>query len=163
MIRGSYLMTQITDAKRNARESSFGFLVQTLARRMDVRMRDRLKELDVDVKIFANLMFLSERDGITQREIGNELNFPEYYTSRNVDALIKYGFAERRPDPGSRRSTLIFLTDAGRAKAAELPVVIAAMNDEMLGGLGPDERAQLVGLMQKVAGVGSAARGPEPD
>ena len=153
MVRGHFLMTQTAPAKPKIREESFGFLVQTLARRLDERMKVRLKELDVDLKIFANLMFLSHKDGITQREIGNHLNFPEYYTSRNVDALIKYGYAERRPDPSSRRSMLIFLTDAGHAKAKQLPPVIQAMNDEMLDVLTDKERAQLMSLMQKVTGA----------
>jgi DNA-binding MarR family transcriptional regulator len=152
MVRGHYLMTQISNAKPKVREESFGFLVQTLARRLDERMKARLKELDVDLKIFTNLMFLSHKDGITQREIGNHLNFPEYHTSRNVDALIKYGFAERRTDPSSRRSMLIFLTEKGHAKAKQLPPVIQAMNDEILGALTAKERDQLMSLMQKVTG-----------
>lgn len=152
MVGGHFLMTQISKSQPKVREESFGFLVQTLARRMDERMKARLKELDVDLKIFANLMFLSHKDGITQREIGNHLNFPEYYTSRNVDSLIKYGFAERRPDPTSRRSLLVFLTDKGREKAKQLPPVIEAMNDETLVNLTQKERVQLMSLMQKVLG-----------
>lgn len=136
------------------RENSFGFLIQTLARRIDGDMKERLKDYGVDLKIFANLMFLSTKDGVTQREIGNTLNFPDYYTSRNVDALIKEGFAERRPDPTSRRSTLIFLTPKGRAKAAELPKVIRASNEASLAGLSAAERKQVVRLLQKAAGIG---------
>jgi DNA-binding MarR family transcriptional regulator len=153
MVRGHFLMTQISTTKKKTHEGSFGFLIQTIARRVDVRMKEQLKELDVDIKIFANLMFLSEKDGITQREIGNRLNFPEYYTSRNVDSLIKYGYAERRPDPTSRRSMLIYLTDAGRAKAAQLPAIIEAVNSETLTDLTEAERDQIMSLMQKVAGV----------
>ena len=146
-------MTQISDAKKR-RENSFGFLIQTLAKRLDTRMREELSAHDVDLKIFANLMFLSEKDGVNQREIGNELNFPEYYTSRNVDALVNLGFAERRPDPNSRRSLLIYLTPAGKAKAKKLPAVIKRVNDEFLAGLSIAERNQVVSLLQKVAGVG---------
>lgn len=145
-------MTQTSEAKKQ-RENSFGFLVQTLARRLDIQMRDELKAHDVDLKIFANLMFLSEKDGVNQREIGNELNFPEYYTSRNVDALVERGFAERRPDPNSRRSFLIFLTPAGKAKAKQLPHVIKLVNDNILGELSAAERKQVISLLQTVAGV----------
>lgn len=145
-------MTQISDAKTH-RENSFGFLIQTLARRIDMQMKERLKEHDVDLKIFANLMFLSEDDGVTQREIGNKLNFPEYYTSRNVDALIKQGYAERRPDPKSRRSMLIFLTPEGRKKASELPEVIRAANEEALADLSAEERKQIIHLLQKTIGI----------
>ena len=145
-------MTQISDAKKR-RNNSFGFLIQTLAKRIEMDMRERLKEHDVDLKVFANLMFLSEKDGVTQREIGNELNFPEYYTSRNVDALVKLGYAERRPDPNSRRSILIFLTEKGRRKAADLPAVIMAANKKSLANLTPEERNQVIELLQKVIGV----------
>jgi len=145
-------MTQVAESN-GIRENSFGFLIQTLARRIDADMKERLKEHGVDLKIFANLMFLSAKDGVTQREIGNRLNFPDYYTSRNVDALIKEGFAERRPDPKSRRTTLIFLTDKGREKAAELPDVIRAANENTLAGLSADEREQVVRLLRKAAGI----------
>ncbi len=146
-------MTQLPESD-GIRENSFGFLIQTLARRIDGDMRERLKDHGVDLKIFANLMFLSAKDGITQREIGNHLNFPDYYTSRNVDALIKEGFAERRPDPKSRRSTLIFLTAKGRDKAAELPGVIRASNEKSLANLNATERAQVMRLLKKAAGMG---------
>ena len=145
-------MTQVPESD-GIRENSFGFLIQTLARRIDGDMRERLKEHGVDLKIFANLMFLSGKDGVTQREIGNSLNFPDYYTSRNVDALIKEGFAERRPDPNSRRTTLIFLTEKGRQKAAELPTVIRASNEQSLAALSASERQQVMGLLKKVLGI----------
>lgn len=146
-------MTQVPESD-GIRQNSFGFLIQTLARRIDADMKERLKAHGVDLKIFANLMFLSAKDGVTQREIGNSLNFPDYYTSRNVDALIKEGFAERRPDPKSRRSTLIYLTDKGRRKAAELPDVIRASNEKSLASLTANERKQVIRLLQKTAGLG---------
>ena len=136
------------------REKCFGFLVQTLARRIDAEMKEHLKEHGVDLRIFANLMFLSAKDDITQREIGTSLNFPDYYTSRNVDALIKEGFAERRPDPKSRRTTLVFLTEKGHTKAAELSDVIRASNEKSLAGLRASERKQVMLLLQKAAGMG---------
>lgn len=145
-------MAQITKAQRN-RENSFGFLIQTLGRRLEATMRERLSEVDVDVKIFANLMLLSDTDGINQRQLGEKLDFPEYYTSRNVDALVKAGYAERLPDPNSRRSFLVYLTDAGRAKAAELPRIIKETNDIYLDSLSIEERETVIKLLQKAAGI----------
>ncbi len=145
-------MTQVKNAKA-MRESSFGFLIQTLAREIDAKMKLALKDVGVDVKVFANLMLLSEEDGINQRTLGEKLNFPEYYTSRNVDALVEAGYAERRPDPNSRRSFLIFLTDAGRKKASELPKITRLVNDDALNNLTMAERQKVVKLLQKAAGI----------
>lgn len=147
-----YSMAQISKAQKN-RENSFGFLIQTLGRRMDSVMREKLEEVDIDIKLFANLMLLADVDGINQRQLGEKLDFPEYYTSRNVDALVKAGFAERRPDPNSRRTILIYLTDKGKKKAAELPKIIKSANDHFLKGLEADERKILISLLQKTAGI----------
>ena len=151
MIRGHFLMTQI-ELREHRREDSFGFLIQTLARTLDAKMKVELEKVGVDIKVFANLMMLGQQDGINQREIGQRLNFPEYFTSRNVDMLVDAGFAERRPDPNSRRSFLVFLTDKGRAKAEELPSIVRQVNDDVLFGLTEDERNTTIVLLQKVAG-----------
>ncbi len=155
MIRGNFLMTQI-ELKDHRREESFGFLIQTIARTLDAKMKIELEKIGVDFKIFANLMMLGQQDGINQREIGQRLNFPEYFTSRNVDALVEAGFAERRPDPDSRRSFLIFLTKEGRAKAGELPSIVRTVNDDVLGGLTAKERRSVMSVLQKVAGVAAS-------
>lgn len=158
MIRGSFLMSQISE-RQALRIGSFGFLIQTLARTLDAKMKSELEEIGVDIKLFANLMMLAEKDGINQRSLGEKLNFPEYFMSRNVDALVKAGFAERRPDPNSRRSFLIYLTEAGQAKAAELPPIIARVNDAVLKDLSASERASLVSMLQRVTGVASPSEG----
>lgn len=137
--------------KGTGRES-FGFLIQLLSRRLDVHMKTELEKQGVDIKVFSNLMMLFHKDGINQREIGKHLNFPEYYTSRNVDALVAAGFAERRADPDSRRSFLIFLTEAGRKKASQLPQVVRSSNDLFLANLDADERKDLIRLLQKATG-----------
>ena len=135
------------------REGSFGFLIQTSARRIDAEMKKQLVEHNIDIKIFANLMMLAEEDGINQRQLGKKLGYPEYFTSRNIDALVESGFAERQPDPQSRRSFLIFLTTKGREKAAELPAIIQACNDIFLAPLSKTERVAIIALLQKVAEI----------
>lgn len=150
-------MTQIPEDKispaQRSREHSFGYLMQSIARHIDVSMKERLAEVGVDVKIFANLMILLEQDGINQRELGDILNFPDYYTSRNIDTLVKLGFAERRPDPNSRRTILIFLTEEGRKKAMKLPKIIRESNDHYLGNLDNDEKTQIIKLLHKIHGI----------
>lgn len=152
MIGGCFLMKRIK-LKDHRREDSFGFLIQTVARTLDAKMKVELEKVGVDIKVFANLMMLGQQDGINQREIGQRLNFPEYFTSRNMDALVDAGFAERHPDPDSRRSFLVYLTKEGRAKAEELPAIVRDVNDDVLSGLTEKERQSVTAILQKVAGV----------
>lgn len=145
-------MSQLSKAQRE-RQASFGFLLQLLARRMDNLMKQRLSEVDIDLKTFANLRMLSEKDGINQRELGRLMEFPDYFTSRSVDALVEAGLVERRPDPSSRRSVLIFLTSKGRKKAQQLPKIVSSVNNEFLEALNGHEKRQVIQLLQKVANI----------
>lgn len=145
-------MSKLSKTQRE-RQSSFGFLLQLLTRRMDKLMKQRLSEIDIDLKTFVSLRMLSDGDGIKQRELGRLLDFPEYQTSRNVDSLVKAGFVERRPDPNSRRSVLIFLTNKGREKVKQLPKIISSVNRDFLKALDEQERKQAVKLLQKVANI----------
>jgi len=159
MMESSFIMTQISKAQQN-RQSSLGFLVQLLARRIESVMKDELGEIGVDTKIFSNLMMLSEKDGITQRQLGRLLDFPEYYTSRNVDILVEAGYAERRPDPDSRRTVLIYLTETGRKKAKALPTIISSVNSQFMDPLSEKEQQQMIKLLHKVAHI---PPGGDPD
>lgn len=143
---------KISKEQRN-REHSFGYLMQTIGRNIDIEMKGRLANVGIDVKIFANLMILLEQDGVNQRELGEILNFPDYYTSRNIDTLVKLGYAERRPDPKSRRTILIYLTQEGRKKAMLLPKIIREANEYYLRNLDDDERKQILKLLHKVHGI----------
>lgn len=145
-------MTLSSKAKQT-RTNSFGFLVHSIGRRIDTRMKEQLATHDIDVKVLASLMTLAEEEGVNQRHLGNKMGFPEYFTSRNIDALVKCGFVVRKPDPDSRRTVLLYLTDAGRAKAASLPEIITANNAEFLLPLNNKEQKTLISLLQKIAGV----------
>lgn len=138
------------------RTASLGFLIQIMARRIEERMKLLLQEHDIDIKVFPNLITLRDNEGLSQRELGRHLDFPEYATSRHVDALVRDGFAERRPDPNSRRAVKIFLTDLGRQKADLLPSIIRASNKDLLEGLSAEEVELLIPLLQKL--VATTAR-----
>ena len=140
------------DARRS-REASFGFLLQLLARRMDGLMKQRLDDIGLSIKAFANIRLLSEKDGVSQRELGRLLEFPGYHTSRSIDELIADGLVERQPDPQSRRSVKIFLTAKGRRIAKKLPEIIESVNSEFLADLTPAEQRSALNLLQKIAKI----------
>lgn len=119
-------------------------------------MVNQLNEIGLDLKMFVSLAFLNEKDGITQRELGKLIDFPDYTTSRNVDVLENAGLVERRKDPSSRRSHLIFLTKAGRKKASQLHLILEDNNKEILKKLSKKENEQLIKLLQKAAGITEA-------
>tara|TARA_B100001146_G_scaffold223885_1_gene239776 strand:+ start:8834 stop:9292 length:459 start_codon:yes stop_codon:yes gene_type:complete len=146
------LMTKETDFTTE-RDSSFGYLVEQVVRKFEDNAKFELSAIGLNYKFYLPLLALLVEDGVNQRQLGLKLNFPEYFTSRNIDAMVKAGFAERRPDPNSRRSVLVFLTKAGRAKAECLPGLARRLNEEVLAELTKDEQQKVVKLLKKVAGI----------
>lgn len=88
---------------------------------------------------------------------------PAGMTNR-LDRLENAGWVERRPDPADRRSTLIVLTDAGRAKAIEAARAHVDAEAELFAVLNATERRQLDQLLGRLLGAYDDARlTPAPD
>lgn len=143
-----------TSRFRTIRENSLGYLIHMLSRRTERTMCDQLEGVELSLRQFANLMILADQDGINQRQLGEKLDDPDYATSRSLDALVEAGYVERRPDPKSRRSLLVFLTDKGRSKVSDLPAIVKEVNDFHFRNLSDDERQVLVRILQKAVGIG---------
>lgn len=141
----------IEDNRQSIREGSFGFLINSVSRRVHSQMRAELECVNVDFRAFANLMLLSEEDGINQSHLAQKTNAPEYFTSRSIDQMEEAGLVERRPDPKSRRARLIYLTSKGRKKATLLPPIVNRVNENAMSALNLDEKEILISLLQKIA------------
>lgn len=67
-----------------------------------------------------------------------------------LDELESAGLVRRRPDPRDRRARLVDPTDAGRKAYEAASAEIRAVEDDLLGDLGPAEREQFVATLQRV-------------
>ena len=68
-----------------------------------------------------------------------------------LDGLEGDGLVTRAPDPSDRRARVIELTPHGRAKFAAIQRDVHAMEDELLGVLGPSERKALRTALPRLA------------
>ncbi|MCF4098818.1 MarR family winged helix-turn-helix transcriptional regulator [Maritalea mediterranea] len=70
--------------------------------------------------------------------------------TNRIDKLEKAGLIERRPNPNDRRSNLVALTAAGRAKIDEMVPEHVANEASLLAALSADEITQLNHLTRKL-------------
>ena len=83
--------------------------------------------------------------------------------SRQVSALERSGYVERRPDPLDGRASLIRLSDAGAAALAHTREARGQWAAEALSDWTEDEARQFTGLLEKLAdGLDAAGRGRPP-
>jgi len=96
------------------------------------------------------LRALSERDGITQRDLAEVLHLSRPTVTTMLQRLEQNGLIERWDDEVDQRLTRIRLTGQGRSQSEKLESSFAAYVDETIGAMSePDRRefARLLGLL----------------
>lgn len=99
---------------------------------------------------YALLAALGEFGSISQADLGRRTRIDRSDIVATVNELAGRGFVERSPDEGDRRRKIVTITDAGTAHLAELDERLAGAQDELLAGLDPAERAELVRLLTRI-------------
>ncbi len=102
-----------------------------------------LKPLGLSIPQFDVLSTLSEREGISQRELAERLYVTKGNVSGLIDRLVETELVERRAMPDDRRSHALFLTPRGRMLAEE---GMAAQRRYVENTLGRLERRDLEAL-----------------
>ena len=89
--------------------------------------------------------------GLRIGELADGVGVDDTTATRLVDRLEAMGVAERRSEPGDRRATTVGLTRAGEELVAGIAAQRQLFFGDVLAGLEPDERTELVRLTAKAA------------
>ena len=84
---------------------------------------------------------LWEQDGITQKQLSDEVGVMEPTTFAAVKAMEARGWLERRHLAENRKNMYVFLTDAGRALKAKLVPLAEQVNCVGVMGISPEDIA----------------------
>jgi DNA-binding MarR family transcriptional regulator len=112
--------------------------------------------LGMDLRLLMALSYLGDHDGAPQQELVDALCMDAKNVVLLLNDLDDLGLLERRRDPHDRRRHRVHITDAGRQALQRAARVQESIEDEVLRGLDPEERATLWTLLTK------AVRGAEP-
>jgi DNA-binding MarR family transcriptional regulator len=89
--------------------------------------------------------------GLRIGELADGVGVDDTTATRLVDRLEAMGVAERRNEPGDRRATTVGLTRAGEELVAGIAAQRQLFFCDVLAGLEPEERTELVRLTAKAA------------
>ena len=101
---------------------------------------------------------------LTPSQVSDRVLIASATMTATLDLLEDRGWIRRVANPGDRCSTLIEITDDGRAAADQLLPGIRALERSILSALTAGERAQLLDLLAKILARAAdvAAGQPEP-
>ncbi|HET7698235.1 MAG TPA: MarR family transcriptional regulator [Vicinamibacterales bacterium] len=130
--------------------------VAELVRVYQFRDRDRICCHDVSVTQCYALETLVERGPMRLRALAERLFLDKSTASRVVNALVRKGYVEQRPDATDGRAMLLDATPAGRRLCGRIWSDLVAQQKQLLGDLAPDIRAGVVQVIQRLARAADA-------
>jgi DNA-binding MarR family transcriptional regulator len=122
----------------------------SVARRLRETSGEALAPWDITPSSFRALRVIGRHGTMRLSELSEHLHIAPRSATEVVDALQSRGLAERQPDPGDRRATLVRLTEHG---ASVLDAIRAARGTEaerVFGRLSATDRAHLARILRKL-------------
>ena len=141
---------------------SVAFLLSRLGFEVSRDMGEALDAVGLELRQFGLLRLLAGAEGHSQRALGETLRIPPNRMVALVDDLERKGLIERRTHPEDRRANALSLTEAGSAALARGFQAAFAVEADTCSPLDAAERAQLLGLLHKLAAASTVRGGGAP-
>jgi DNA-binding MarR family transcriptional regulator len=119
-------------------------LVHDVARMMRVRFDQRARLKGMTRAQWAIMIRLERQPGLSQNEMAAILEVEPISVGRMIDRLEARGLVERRADPADRRIRRLHLLPAAKPMLDEITIQRDQLSVEILDGIGPETRSQLV-------------------
>lgn len=99
---------------KHSPEDWLGYWIKKVERAMNNIHDKKLNQYDLTSSQVLILSQLWKKDGLTQKEIQENLNLKPASVSGLVDILLKKGFIDRKHDEEDARFKRLYLTEEGR-------------------------------------------------
>jgi DNA-binding MarR family transcriptional regulator len=124
-------------------------LLDYLARRMRLRAESALAPLGLRSRHLVALTVLREGGGSTQQALSTTLQIDRTNLVGLLNDLEADQLIERRRSTEDRRRHIVELTTTGANLLTKVETALTAVEDEVLGGLDPEQRETLYTLLQQ--------------
>ncbi len=108
------------------------------------------RNFGVTVEQFGILATLWYREGITQKEIADNLNRDKTTVARVVQNMIKQNLLVKIPDQIDNRNKRIYLTQKGKSLQKEMVEAAGSVYYRALQNIPDEEIKSFLGLMDKI-------------
>lgn len=128
-----------------------GWHLGMVLRGYQTRFETAVAQIPGGIRGFQVLSAVVHRDPPNQQALGNHLAIDRTVLTYLIDTLVDAGVVERIPDPIDRRARKIVATDNGRAILTTHEKRVAAVEKDLLSGLGETESQTLSALISRLA------------
>ena len=143
------LDADLSDDPISALENGFADLM----RQGRIRLRTRARAVDprLDPSTYPLIAMLAHANGsLPVSTLVSQLGLEKSTVSRQIDAIVRLGLAERHADPHDARARQVSLTPAGRQRVQRVTAAAVADWRARLSEWDPDEIRTLTSLLNRL-------------
>lgn len=131
--------------------SRFGIRFSLLARRWRQTLEAHLAAAGLSDATWVPLVHLKETGGgITQKSLAALVGIEGASLVRLLDILCRQGLVERRADETDGRAKLVFLTDAGEQRVADIRRELMSVEEQMLQGISDKDIGAMLNNFERI-------------
>src|SRR5690606_26385489 len=127
-----------------------GFMLAVARARVLRAVNACLADHGLHARSYSALALACQREGVSQRELSEELQLDPSQIVAVVDGLEAAGWVERQVSKADRRIRAVVATPQGREKHRTAAQEVATVEDELLAVLQEDERQALLYLLTRI-------------
>lgn len=141
-------------------ETSLGYLLKEASSALRAAMESVLRPLGMTVTHYSCLELLAQRPGLSNSELARGAFVTRQSMNVLLQSLERDGFVTRPEEARVGKALPAQLTPRGRRSLEKATAAVRAVEDRMLSGLAPEERAAASGILRSMIGsLGGAGEG----
>lgn len=125
-----------------------GYLLKRAQAALNAALADALRGHGATIAQYAVLTALDEEPGLSNADLARRAFVTPQTMNQVLRELEEKRWVARHPHPGHGRILQAGLTQDGRTALRTCETVAGAIEEQMLGGLGPDRRRQLTAALR---------------
>ncbi len=131
-------------------DKSIGFLIAKARNVLKNEFEKELKPYSISYAHRVILIRLSEKDGLTQKELAQDTYFEQSNLTLMLDKLELKGLVKRSAKENDRRAYIVTITPEGKKLIDPLIQMGENVMDKALKGLSDGQKEELSGMLQSI-------------
>lgn len=129
-----------------------GRLVSIIYRKSQIFLGQALKQCDVTSAEFPILIFLNQKNGVTQEELSSYLYIDKSAVARVIQSLVGKGFITKSKDENDQRCNRIYLTIKGHEVQTQIEKALDHWNAVLMTDIKKERGEEIYELLLHMVG-----------
>ncbi|MFA6865982.1 MAG: MarR family transcriptional regulator [Clostridia bacterium] len=130
---------------------SIGKYLALLHRQSALYVQRELIEFDINMSEISYLKNLCKNDGITQKQLADEIFVDKAATTRTINNLVSKGYVNKISNDDDKRKYNIYLTDKARIIIDTINAKLSKWNKILEQGFDIDKVGNLIEVLKKMS------------